>query len=554
MIETNISNSFNYQKWITHLSFCLTSKKTIEEVLKMGELLDKILSSLQDSIIQYSEKHPEKILEFNSYLNILYKLIAYTRDIYHGKGERDLSYIMIIIWYRYFPDYAVNALKLFVSPDMKYSIGSWKDMKYFCKMVRDHSSLGTEDPLILDCIQIMNNQFNIDRYNINRPENISLVSKWIPRESSSFGWLYEKMVFDWSFSLSKKEKKLSWNQIKKKYRTQMSNINRILDTTQIKQCDRKWSKIIPENVSFITKKRQFHAFLNENSIYNNSEIETEIDRIECKEHFQDFYKKKESSFSQSLFMNLSLMEWMKEVTLFRRKPSNDLKEHLISTWTRINHSIPKFGNVIPILDLSMSNRDEILGLVFTIMEKSCLNDRILVYDSFPRWFSFKDSSSDSCPKILDKIDFFQSFIQDKGIGSNIYAMVDLIIHTCLTTKLSPLFIEDMVFILFTDYSFSLNEVHLEIMNRFQYSGILSPPHFIYWNTSSHVFETPFETYVNSTLFSGDSSSLLILLGQLFSDLDGREMINKNLHPIQKISTYELLCNTLNHPRYIPYHI
>jgi len=477
----------DYKLWITHLSFQSTRKKTCD-LWKFGEMLNKILSSLK--------QNPEII-----YLQLLYKLIAHTRDIY-GKGERDLSYMMIFIWYNHYPNHAVHALTCL------NSVGCWKDIKYFCKWLRDHSDLGIDHPLILESIKIMNRQFNIDRQN----GTCSMVAKWMPRESSAFGWLYEKMFSDWITTLPEEPS------LRKKYRTEMSALNRRLDTPQIKQCEKKWSTIIPENVSMITKNRQCLAFLNEKG-------HSDVDRVICKEHF----RYKNASCAANAF---SMIEWMKDVFSLEIKPSEIKKQKLLSIWNALSLSLSKMGNIIPVLDLSIANRDDILGLVFMTMEKSYLSDRILIYDSFPTWFSFQHH-----PTIINKIDFFRRAIKEKGIGSDIYRAIDLIIDTCLKT-LSPLLIEDMVFVVFTDNPYS----HLEIMNRFQRAGVLSPPHFIYWNNSSQICDTPFD-YVHSTLFSGDSSSLFFLLKQLFSDSDN------SIHPIQKISSYEILCNTLQNPRY-----
>ena len=478
----------DYQLWIAHLSFQSTRKKTYNDLWKFGEVLDKILSSLKEN--------PEII-----YLQLLYKLIAYTRDIY-GKGERDLSYMMIFIWYNYYPDHAIHALKCI------HSIGCWKDIKYFCKWLRDYSTLGINHPLISESIKIMNRQFNIDRQN----DTCSMVAKWMPRESSAFGWLYEKMFEDWITTLPESLKIL-----RKKYRTEMSALNRRLDTPQIKQCEKKWSTIVPKNVSMITKNRQCLAFLNENSVHSD------IDRLNCRVNFQSYVHKKSTN-------SFSMIEWMKDVFSLKHKPSDIKRDKLLSIWDALSNSLSKMGNMIPVLDLSIADRDDILGLVFMIMEKSFLSDRILMYDLFPTWFSFQHH-----PTIIDKIEFFRCAIKEKGIGSDIYRAIDLIIDTCLKT-LSPLLIEDMVFVVFTDNPYS----HLEIMNRFQRAGILSPPHFIYWNNSSKISDAPFD-YVHSTLFSGDSSSLFFLLKQLFT--------YSERNSIQKISSYEILCNTLQNPRY-----
>ena len=60
-------------------------------------------------------------------------IILYTRDISHGRGQRDLTYAMIVCLYRSNPELAMEALRLCAS-----EYGSWCDIKYFCRYVSEH--------------------------------------------------------------------------------------------------------------------------------------------------------------------------------------------------------------------------------------------------------------------------------------------------------------------------------------------------------------------------------------------------------------------------------
>ena len=68
--------------------------------------------------------------------SVLYKVMAHTRDIVNGYGERDLAYMQLFEWARIDVSLAKHALELFVNSDNKSngsngSIGSWKDVKSF---------------------------------------------------------------------------------------------------------------------------------------------------------------------------------------------------------------------------------------------------------------------------------------------------------------------------------------------------------------------------------------------------------------------------------------
>ena len=83
--------------------FGLTRKYKIEDLESLSEILDNILYLIKTSLCECDDT-----LEINHYISyfiLLYKLIVYTRDINEGKGERDLSYMMIEVWYKYFPIY-----------------------------------------------------------------------------------------------------------------------------------------------------------------------------------------------------------------------------------------------------------------------------------------------------------------------------------------------------------------------------------------------------------------------------------------------------------------
>ena len=47
--------------------------------------------------------------EFLYYLMCLYKLIGFFRDIQCGQGERDISYMMICVWYNFYPKLALSS-------------------------------------------------------------------------------------------------------------------------------------------------------------------------------------------------------------------------------------------------------------------------------------------------------------------------------------------------------------------------------------------------------------------------------------------------------------
>ena len=159
---------------------------------------------------------------FIYYLLCLYKMIGQTRDIYFGKGERDISYVMICVWYKYFPSLALHAFRTFTEKiNNNNPYGCWSDVKYFCDFVKNYTTFShfQKETIIHHIISYMLYQFDKDRQVWNqiiidylkkslgqpklftpRPDArnyISNVAKWIPRESNKYGWLYNKIATYW---------------------------------------------------------------------------------------------------------------------------------------------------------------------------------------------------------------------------------------------------------------------------------------------------------------------------------------------------------------------
>jgi len=122
--EYGWSNSI--QENILQLYFQLTrgnetSIKKLEFVLKnvIGTLKTKYEMSLSESNNSVSNmlKH---------YLIMVYKMIGQTRDIIDGKGEYNLTYMMIQTLYGFYPELSLFLLNCCVKlPNNEHPYGSW---------------------------------------------------------------------------------------------------------------------------------------------------------------------------------------------------------------------------------------------------------------------------------------------------------------------------------------------------------------------------------------------------------------------------------------------
>ena len=205
--------------------------KIKNEKHKIGFLTEEIIYYYFHLIRQNTE-HTESALvkilnfintdihEYSNELSMIVKIIANTRDIVYGKGERDLSYMQIYVLYNYYPTIAKKLLvHFFYFPYGRKPYGSWCDVKYLCQYIKNKTS-NQNHPLINFCVKIMNDQISYDLstltnhnasennyvsikninkiYNINYKYQISFAVKWVPRKSSKkFKWLNKKLANDY---------------------------------------------------------------------------------------------------------------------------------------------------------------------------------------------------------------------------------------------------------------------------------------------------------------------------------------------------------------------
>ena len=163
-IEYTWSSSSNFSERIVQINFQLV-RQTTNNLINIEDTvffqLDKLLGDL---------KHCKEIgiinaTEYIEYMSIIYRMIGFTRDIISGKGEYNLSYMLIQVWLKHYPELARFAFSLFVLPlsdcYTSHPYGSWKDIKYALEITKDESFRQF-------CISLFVNQIKIDIDKIGR--------------------------------------------------------------------------------------------------------------------------------------------------------------------------------------------------------------------------------------------------------------------------------------------------------------------------------------------------------------------------------------------------
>ena len=353
---------------------------------------------------------------------LLYQMVAHTRDILHGKGERYLCYRMIYEWCLIDP---VGGMKLLETCVRDY--GCWKDVKYFCGVVCDLSRFGKEDELILMAAKFMNIQLRDDWYG----DKVSLVCKWIPREKSAYGWLFDKMALQWCYMVNPHILRRAEGdgyvraitKCKMQYRKVLSALNRYVGVAEVKKCARTWSEIKPVTITVDGIVRQANAYLN----VNNS-MDDVVDRLGCSYEFSGdhkgcstdrhiaslhtkaFFKNgnygNDTTFSNDKVHSFVPGDFVKRAIhlIELRKSETNLHalqnilyqmELLNQLWNHFSKNVNVIDlSIVPVIDLSLSMNHlamcHAIGLGCVVAAKSKVSRRVMVMDHTPTWIILDD--------------------------------------------------------------------------------------------------------------------------------------------------------------------
>jgi len=444
-------------------------------------ILDSLLRDL--SITKSNALDEEKRIEL---LVMLLKLIGFTRDVNGGKGEYTLSYMMIMVWHKYFPYLALSALQFFVmdprdvfaSLDSQEPYGSWKDMKYFCKYVLENGGTMAH-PLIMSCIEGININLRIDdaaysnSSSLEAKKSLTLVSKWVPREGSKkFGFLFDALATNYfprymesanyvSVSIRKLTKMKALDKCRTEYRKLCSKLNKHLDTVQIKQCGGAWASIDHAKTTSITMAKQRKAFLNKKA-GNNDQRSENPDRIECADNLRAHLESLKKEGKEVKGKHVALPDFTKQaldMSVFsynQSKPGHIIRKSeeadiLNSQWRDNSNkkNANGIGPMVAMCDLSGSMEGDPLAAAIAlscrVAEKSCLGRRVMTFSAEPSWINL-DEKTDFTDMVMEIL----ANNSNAGFNTDFYKALDLILSAIVQRHVPPADVENMVLAIFSD--------------------------------------------------------------------------------------------------------
>mgnify|MGYP006081587017 CR=1 FL=1 len=570
-----MDNFINHQAQLVKVFFHLqrfSSDNNDNDIKPFMSFLQNFIVSLKTTIIQSNNKH----IQSSNFeiLKALYSFIPYTRDIYGGLGERYITYAMLFIWNYHFPVPTVKCLQLMLEPhDNNPPFASWKDIKFFCKFIKDFSDKGETDPLIDTCVGLFNHQLDIDyknwdstldnceRKKINpnllsmqdKLQNISLVSKWIPRENSSFHWLFQRCVIQWIrsfkphyFSSAKNENSFNkaFNKGKKEYRKICSRLSKVIDTLQIHTCSKNIYSINPSNISLQSLDKFSKSLVYDEHHYQNTN-HLSNEKKYTSDKIIKFYKNRQHS-GNNLFYDMALLSSnsINASTSFQTYRSN-------ATWNTILRQTPLFNNTIPLLDLSLFNNTDkhffhaASSIATTISINSNMfqdQKRVFAFDKSLHFITIDDKNN-----LKLNINNLLSIAREHHSTPDFEKVIHNIITAIKHAQIDDNTIQSMKLVLLT--KISSNNIHniIDTIHKSFSEHFSTTPLIVIWNLGgtdiTYNYDSKLLLQNNLILLSGFSSFTLFRLAHFLHNYD----INSF-----NASTLQFIQGNISQERFLPF--
>lgn len=248
-------------------------------------------------LLLYIKHCIDKKYEFGVDLCLNYITLAfYVRDISHGLGKRLYFYLMIRELYDIFPLYCASIFPLLL--ESKYGYGSWRDIVGLCQCLRIYYG-ETDNNLIQISLRFLIEQLRKEHCHFSKHKKcITHAVKWIPKESSSKKWIYNKLVSFW-YNIPEVE---VCSGHKRGFRKMISRMNKSLPIIErnLAENDRKhidFSKV--SNASLLT---HWNSLANQTPDYQYKSFSK--NKNDCMLDFSNHFSKTKKEVPRSIITNI----------------------------------------------------------------------------------------------------------------------------------------------------------------------------------------------------------------------------------------------------------
>lgn len=368
-------------------------------------------------------------------------------------------------------------------------------------------------------------------------------------------------------------------------------LNKLLDTTQIKQCSQDYSNIIPNNINKMTYTTQPSLMYSSNNTTElNTKREIREKREQNKQICRDFstynlFEKRartESIKDDNLIKqkkrpviydtNIPISYYIKEAfALLKLSKENNLNTEITHRISMLNYKweslsqnfvYPAASNkyIIPLLDTSFTmqkGNDEsyytAIGIAILLSQISLFGKRIICIDHLPTWLNIEHDNS-----LIEIIRRFDDTTKSSRFTfSNMIAAIDLLVYSIKQTQLDKESVKKLHIVILSDFNQTSNDIHDLMLEweeetqetqytqytqnssllynkiREKFAGIEHPT-IVFWNLSKDAFvELPCSIYQENALLLSGFSALQI----------------KNIVKYKNNNPYNAVCSILESNKY-----
>jgi hypothetical protein len=404
---------------------------SLSTILVRGQLTDTIRDGIKKILYCANCKIPD----YNKLIEDAFVLAFMNRNIRGGKGERDIGKTMFKILYLEKPTIMIKLL------DLIPHYGCWDDI---FSLWDTGDNWATNNVLIDELCEIIKKQLKEDEKNMKANKSISLLAKWIPRQTrqAHIAQYLASDIFDNITNFSHRMKL---------YRQKIVKLNNYLNTIEIKQCSKKWSDINPGSVPGRALVKYKKAFLN----LKGEEVRhpDDEDRIKCAQNFRDYMEQVINGEAKVKAVNTVMPNEIYKNIINNMDVSDDQKNINRAQWKMLRDDLMSkgtFKNMIAMCDFSGSMDGDpklvsaSLGILFSEICVGSGKNKIMTFDSTPQWIEFNENSD-----IYDKVSILRDSSLGQGLSTDFQKAMELIIID-LKKNRTPLDQAPTDLIVFTD--------------------------------------------------------------------------------------------------------
>ncbi len=460
-----------------------------------------------------------------------FRLLAYTRDIDTGKGERDVAYWFFLELFRVYPETCTRFLQMLYNTPTKNPYGAFLDynkLYAICHTDLDRVSIEAQGEIHARLESIQAEIAHIycvvlkeDMLALEAGEGVSLAGKWAPRIGGSVDkkcGLAKRLAAELFPPITAGCKGVRWSQTR--YRKTLSALNKRLETVEVTMCDKRFRDIDPTRVPSKALKTYNLAMRNKTKA-GDVRHPADDDRVTCAAAFETAFAEAIKNPGAAKTIKGSRLQGY-ELTAkyccgygFGGVPVDSSIE---AQWAVLVESIRKKGKMtpgIPIVDTSSSMRGIpmeaglALGLILSDINEGPWHNIMMTFSSVPRWVRFEDGDS-----LNAKMEKTPTIVEN----TNFEAAMALILKTAVENSVTPDDLPPIVYV-FTDmnfdqaqglshgYAFDNNgnykTAYTALEKKFCEHGY-EVPHMVFWNLRANgtpTFQTE-SSQPNTSMMAG----------------------------------------------------